>query len=136
MSENHGRPAAEPAERVVAGTTGVAPRGELDLPTAPVPSRRLDALAAGVFPDLVLDLRGVPFVDCSGLHVLCRARGPALSRGGRLRLVTRGPGLLRILHHTRLAGVFALLPRLPAELDAAAVGPAAGKRTRSLNSAP
>ncbi|MFE7816448.1 STAS domain-containing protein [Streptomyces sp. NPDC057433] len=136
MSENHGRPAAEPTERVVAGTTVVAPRGELDLLTAPVLSRRLDALTAGAFPDLVLDLRGVSFIDCSGLRVLCRARGPALSRGGRLRLITRSPGLLRILHHTRLAGVFELLPRLPAELDAAAVSPVAGRRTRSPDSAP
>ncbi|MGJ3558392.1 STAS domain-containing protein [Streptomyces sp. INA 01156] len=36
-------------------------------------SRRLDTLADRAFPDLVLDLRAVSFIDCSGLGVLCRA---------------------------------------------------------------
>ncbi|MFI8304877.1 STAS domain-containing protein [Streptomyces sp. NPDC085927] len=130
MSENHGRHAADPTERRVAGTTLVAPRGELDLLTAPALSQRLDVLTAGAFPDLVLDLRAVSFIDCSGLRALCRARRRALSRGGRLRLITRSPGLLRVLHHTRLTGVFELLPRLPAELDAAVSRPSAGRGPR------
>ncbi|MER5844082.1 STAS domain-containing protein [Streptomyces prasinus] len=129
MSENHGRHAAEPTERTVAGTTLVTPRGELDLLTSPVLSRRLDVLTADAFPDLVLDLRAVPFIDCSGLRALCRARRRALSRGGRLRLITRSPALLRVLRHARLTGVFELLPRLPAELDAAA-RPAVGEGPR------
>ncbi|GAB2782614.1 hypothetical protein GCM10027073_14130 [Streptomyces chlorus] len=115
---------------MLAGTTVVAPRGELDLLTAPALSQRLDALTAGAFPDLVLDLRAVSFIDCSGLRALCRARRRVLSRGGRLRLITRSPGLLRVLHHTRLTGVFELLPRLPAELGAAAARPTVCKGPR------
>ncbi|WP_406723721.1 STAS domain-containing protein [Streptomyces sp. GD-15H] len=110
---------SEPSERIVAGTTVVTPRGELDLCTAPVLSRRLDALTDHAFPDLVLDLRAVSFIDCSGLGALCRARNRLLARDGRLRLITDKPSFLRILHHVRLTGVFELLPRLPAELDAA-----------------
>ncbi|MGW5972637.1 STAS domain-containing protein [Streptomyces sp. NPDC055186] len=120
MPQNPSRSAAEPPERTVAGTTVVIPRGELDLCTAPVLSRRLDALTDRAFPDLVLDLRAVSFIDCSGLGVLCRARNRVLARGGRLRLVTDRPSFLRVLHHARLTGVFELLSRLPAELDAAA----------------
>ncbi|MFE9924975.1 STAS domain-containing protein [Streptomyces sp. NPDC005774] len=130
MSENHGRHAAEPTERTVTGTTVVAPRGELDLLTAPALSQRLDVLTAGAFPDLVLDLRAVSFIDCSGLRALCRARRRALSCGGRLRLITGSPGLLRVLHHTRLTGAFELLPRLPAELDSAGARPTEGKGPR------
>ncbi|PWI10084.1 anti-sigma factor antagonist [Streptomyces sp. NWU339] len=120
MPQNPSRSVAEPPERIVAGTTVVTPRGELDLRTAPVLSRRLDALTARAVPDLVLDLRAVTFIDCSGLGVLCRARNRVLARGGRLRLITDRPSFLRVLHHVRLTGVFELFPRLPAELDAAA----------------
>ncbi|MFD6327706.1 STAS domain-containing protein [Streptomyces sp. NPDC058442] len=119
MPQNPGRPVAEPPERTVAATTVVTPRGDLDLRTAPVLSRRLDRLTDRAFPDLVLDLRAVPFIDCSGLGVLCRARNRVLARGGRLRLVTDRPSFLRVLHHTRLTGVFELHSRLPAELDEA-----------------
>ncbi|MBL3666138.1 STAS domain-containing protein [Streptomyces sp. M2CJ-2] len=120
MPQNPSRSVAEPSERTVAGTTVVTPRGELDLRTVPVLSRRLDALTDRAFPDLVLDLRAVSFIDCSGLGVLCRARNRVLARGGRLRLITDRPSFLRVLHHVRLTGVFELLSRPPAELDAAA----------------
>ncbi|MEU6525780.1 STAS domain-containing protein [Streptomyces sp. NPDC046924] len=120
MPQNPSRSAAEPPERTVAGTTVVTPSGELDLRTAPVLSRRLDALTDRALPDLVLDLRAVSFIDCSGLRVLCRTRNRVLARGGRLRLITDRPSFLRLLRHARLTGVFELLPLLPAELDAAA----------------
>ncbi|MBX9360607.1 STAS domain-containing protein [Streptomyces massasporeus] len=88
-------------------------RGELDLLTAPALRARLDVLTAGPRPDLVLDLRPVSFIDCSGLGVLCRARNRVSARQGRLRLVTDGTSLRRVLRHTGMAGVFELLPGMP-----------------------
>ncbi|SMQ14183.1 anti-anti-sigma factor [Streptomyces sp. Ag82_O1-12] len=44
-------------------------RGELDRLAVPALRARLDMLTAGPCPDLVLDLRPVSFIDCSGLGV-------------------------------------------------------------------
>ncbi|WP_432058522.1 STAS domain-containing protein [Streptomyces sp. bgisy022] len=116
MSDFSGRPGVRLRESTVAGTVIVAPHGELDLLTAPALAARLDALTAGPSPDVVVDLRAVSFIDCSALGVLCRARNRVRIRGGRLRLVSRSPGFRRLLHHTRLGGVFDLLPGLPRAL--------------------
>ncbi|MFI7141429.1 STAS domain-containing protein [Streptomyces massasporeus] len=87
--------------------------GELDLLAAPALRARLDMLTAGPCPDLVLDLRPVSFIDCSGLGVLCRVRNRVRARHGRLRLVTGSTSLRRVLRHTGMEGVFELLPRMP-----------------------
>jgi anti-anti-sigma factor len=117
MAETHTRPAPCHTERVVGGTTAVVEvRGEIDILTASPLSARLDALTAGPCPDLVLDLRPMTFIDCSGLRLLCRARNRVLARQGRLRLVADSGRLLRILRPTLLAGVFEILPDLPTAL--------------------
>ncbi|WP_258054767.1 STAS domain-containing protein [Streptomyces sp. Ru71] len=88
-------------------------RGDIDLLTAPALADRLDALTAGRRPDVVIDLRAVNFIDCSGLRVLCRVRSRALERRGRLRLISDSPRFLMILRHVRLADVFEIHPGLP-----------------------
>ncbi|WP_435811998.1 STAS domain-containing protein [Streptomyces massasporeus] len=88
-------------------------RGELDLLAAPALRARLDMLTAGPCPDLVLDLRPVSFIDCTGQGVLCRVRNRVSARQGRLRLVTDSTSLRRVLRHTGMAGVFELLPGMP-----------------------
>lgn len=103
-------------ERVVGSATVVELRGEIDIQTAPLVSARLDALTAGPSPELVLDLRSVTFIDCSGLAALCRARTRVLSRCGRLRLVSGSPRLMRILRLTNLAHAFDVHSRLPDDL--------------------
>jgi anti-sigma B factor antagonist len=120
MAENHTRPAPCHTERFVGGTTVVEVHGEIDILTAPSLAERLDALSAGPCPDLVLDLRPVSFIDCSGLRLLCRTRNRTLARHGRLRLVTDSSCFLRILRGARLAGVFDIHPDLSATLAAAA----------------
>jgi anti-sigma B factor antagonist len=89
--------------------------GDLDIATAPAITARLDPLTATAHPDLVVDLREVTFVDCSGLAALCRARRRTLDRGGRLRLVVDSPRLLRTLRATRLVHAFDVYAALPAE---------------------
>ncbi|MGW3206069.1 STAS domain-containing protein [Streptomyces sp. NPDC001135] len=104
------------AHGVADGTTFVSLRGEIDVLTASTLAERLDALTAGSRPDLVLDLRLVTFIDCTGLGVLCRARNRTLARRGRLRLVTESAGFRRMLRATGLGGVFEVHPRLPLPL--------------------
>ncbi|MFF3817865.1 STAS domain-containing protein [Streptomyces bluensis] len=106
MAEEHTRHAPCHSERTVGGTTVVVLRGEIDILTAPAVAARLDALTAGPHPDLVLDLRPVTFIDCTGVGLLCRARNRTIARDGRLRLVTDSAGVRRILHGTFLSGVF------------------------------
>lgn len=118
MTEIHTTAVLRSSERVIAGTTVVALRGEIDLLTAQPLSARLDMLTAGPRPDVVLDLCSVSFIDCAGLGVLCRAQNRTANRHGRLRLVTSGTGFLRILRHAQLGGVFETHTRLPNALAA------------------
>ncbi|MEV0976408.1 STAS domain-containing protein [Streptomyces sp. NPDC049915] len=106
MDETHPTGAPELGLGIVSGTTLVELRGELDMLTAPSLAARLDKLTGSCRPDVVLDLRGVSFIDCSGLGVLCRARNRVLARWGRLRLISDDPEFLRILRYARLADVF------------------------------
>ena len=119
MSETHAGSTPCPTDRIVGGTTVVEMCGEIDILTATPLSARLDTLTAGPCPDLVLDLRPVTFIDCSGLRLLCRAKNRVQARQGRLRLVADSGRLLRILRTALLAGVFEIFPDLyTALLDA------------------
>ncbi|MDH6522174.1 STAS domain-containing protein [Streptomyces sp. SAI-090] len=97
-----------PTEQTVGETTVVELRGEIDIFTVPPLAVRLEGLTAGPHPDVVLDLRSMGFIDCTGLGVLCRARNRAEARYGRLRLVIDSVGFRRILRVVGLAGVFEL----------------------------
>ena len=69
-----------------AGALHVTLRGELDLATAPELEELLDArLAAG--EEVVVDLRGLQFMDSSGVRVLVAGHAQASRAGTRLLLV-------------------------------------------------
>ncbi|WP_018549597.1 STAS domain-containing protein [Streptomyces sp. LaPpAH-108] len=117
MPENHTKPEEHRPGRAGAEdrpATVVALRGEIDLLTAPELTARLDTLTAREHPDLVLDLRPVEFIDCTGLGVLCRTRNRTRDRQGRLRLVADSEEFLRLLRTTGLGGAFEVQPGLPA----------------------
>ncbi|MET8944062.1 STAS domain-containing protein [Streptomyces sp. NPDC004542] len=98
--------APQHTERTVGGTTVVELHGEVDILTALPLRARLDDLTAAALPDLVVDLRAVSFIDCSGLGVLCRARNRVAERRGRLRLVTESDQFRRVLRGAGLDGMF------------------------------
>ncbi|MER6282768.1 STAS domain-containing protein [Streptomyces sviceus] len=112
-------PAANPyaRTRVDGGCTVVEAVGEIDLATAGFLAEHLDAATASGRPDVLLDLRGVEFFDCSGLRVLCHAESRARQRGGRLRVVTDGPRLHRLLRASGLWRRFPPLRDIPALPD-------------------
>ncbi|MFF8729261.1 STAS domain-containing protein [Streptomyces sp. NPDC015171] len=113
VSEHHTAHDVVVSHREIGGATVVALRGEIDLLTVSALTERLDALTASPRPDLVLDLRPVTFIDCTGLGILCRARNRALARKGRLRLVTESAFLRRLLRATGLRDVFEVCACLP-----------------------
>ena len=77
-------------------------RGELDISSAPVLEEALSRLEAGGPPLLVIDLRGLEFMDSTGLRTLVSADQRARDAGRRLAIV-RGPEAVdRIFNVTRL----------------------------------
>ncbi|MBC9719080.1 anti-sigma factor antagonist [Streptomyces sp. TRM66268-LWL] len=107
MHELRDHPVFSCSEHTVCDTTVVEVRGALDILTIPSLNALVDRLTAATDrPDLVLDLRAVSFIDCSGLGALCRARTRVNSRQGRLLLVSADAWFLRILRCTGLARSF------------------------------
>lgn len=87
-------------------------RGELDLATAPILT---EALQTAVQPGgvITLDVRGLSFIDSSGLKVLLDA---ARGLDGRGKLVLRSPvdAVVRVLE---ISGVIGHLPTLELETE-------------------
>jgi anti-sigma B factor antagonist len=89
------------------GRVVVDVRGELDLATAPELEATL-ARSLDTGQDVIVDLRGLQFMDSSGLRVLVAARAHAAERDLRFALVRPAAGgpIARILS---IAGVDAEL---------------------------
>ncbi len=120
MTHEHARTGPIRSEYTVGHTTVLELRGDLDIAVTPIVTARLDALTACPHPDLVVDLRPVPFLDCAALGVLCRARARIRERHGRLRLVSGNDRLRDIMRRTGLADSFDVYRSLT---DALAVQP-------------
>lgn len=65
--------------------------GDLDFQARPRLVAALDQLTGTARPDLLIDLRAVSFLDCSGLAILNRARLRTRQHGGLLRMVVTEP---------------------------------------------
>lgn len=88
------------------GTAHVLLEGELDIATTPRAEADLRRLEGEGVSVIVLDLRGLTFMDSTGLRLLVAADARARESGRRLAIV-RGPGPVhRVLEitglHTRL----------------------------------
>ncbi|MFJ3669336.1 STAS domain-containing protein [Streptomyces sp. NPDC090106] len=113
----HAPPAADPHARTyrLGPFTVVEALGEIDLLTAGPLAEHLLAAARGTRPDILVDLRPVTFLDCSGLRVLCRAEALAREREGRLRVVSDDPRIRRLLRVSGLLKRFTPVPELPGQ---------------------
>ncbi|MGI8593472.1 MAG: STAS domain-containing protein [Solirubrobacteraceae bacterium] len=84
------------------GTIRVALVGELDISSAPRVEEEIERLEAAKPAVLVLDLRGLAFMDSTGLRLIVGADARAREQGRRLAIV-RGPDVVqRIFRVTRL----------------------------------
>lgn len=81
--------------------------GEIDIATAPLVSDTVHRLIEreGV-EKLLLDLRGVAFLDAAGVGALVRAHKLLIARGERLRLTGLRPNIARVLHVTGVNRLF------------------------------
>jgi anti-sigma B factor antagonist len=85
----------------------LCPVGEIDLATVGRVRRKIDECVAAGCERLVLDLRGVTFMDSTGLHLVLDAHAAAREEGWEL-LVVEGPGSVQ-----RVFEVTGLRDRLP-----------------------
>ena len=74
--------------------------GDLDLVGASI-LKGLVCRVARRGRDLVFDLSGVAFIDCSGLDALLTVRRLTESRGGTFSLEHVAPAVRRVIHLTR-----------------------------------
>lgn len=94
----------------------LAVRGDLDLAYAP----KLAVVAGETLRErkrLVLDLRGVEFVDSCGLAVLMNIKRRAVRLQASLAMACDVPATLRLLETTRLDRVLDVYPTVEAAID-------------------
>ncbi len=85
----------------------VVPEGELDLATVEALEREVDSLLDSGFRSILVDLRGVTFLDSSGLRYLLMLARAAGTDGFRLELVHGDANVRRIFE---LSGTLDGLP--------------------------
>jgi anti-sigma B factor antagonist len=84
----------------------VVPTGDLDAATNDALETEVRDLYASGAARVVVDLRGVEFIDSSGLRTLMSLRNEARRRGRGLALVPGPPGVQRIFALTATRGLF------------------------------
>lgn len=81
-------------------------RGELDMAGISLLERYLDAIESESPGFTVLDLRGLEFMDCSGVRSLLAAQRRTARRGGKLLLVPGPYQVQRLLTLTQTSSAF------------------------------
>jgi anti-sigma B factor antagonist len=105
-------------EPLAGGAVRVALRGELDLEHAYTFDEELRRVEGARPTCLVLDLRGLSFLDSSGLARLLAANTRARRERRRLLLVRGGTAIQRLLTITAVGHHFETVSEVPAELRA------------------
>jgi anti-sigma B factor antagonist len=95
--------------------TVIGVSGELDLASSPALQEELDRVAASDSEMLIIDLRGLDFMDSTGLSVLVRAHQRAEEQGRQLAMVKGPQQVQRLLSLTGVADRLTLVDR-PEEL--------------------
>jgi len=112
------KPFSVSIEEATGGTIIVVLHGELDIATTPAAEEKLRDQENDGAEVIVLDLRGLTFIDSTGLRLLVAADSRAREAGHRLA-IARGPEAVhRVLEITGLDGKLDLIGD-PAELQAA-----------------
>ncbi len=101
-------------EPLAGPAAGVALSGDLDMADAEAVQRLLGDLAQERAPArVVVNLRGLDFIDSHGVRALFRARDQAVRAGGRIALCPGDGPIRRTLELVDAASAFELLPEPP-----------------------
>ena len=98
-------------------TAVISVSGELDLASSPALEEELERVAQSDAQLVVVDLRGLEFMDSTGLSVLVRAHQRAEENGRRLGLVNGSQQVQRLLTLTGVADRLTLTDVPEALLD-------------------
>ena len=90
--------------------------GTLDLRTAPDLDREIDRLLRGRSREILVDLRGIGFMDSIGIRSLVRAHRTALRAGVPLWIVRGGPAVSQVLRMTGVDVTLPMIDELPRRL--------------------
>ncbi len=93
--------------REYSGQAVVALRGELDIADAASVAAALMEIVAR-WPQIIVDLAGLEFIDSSGVAALARARKHARCAGGEVVLAAAQPQVARFLTLIRLIDAFSI----------------------------
>jgi anti-sigma B factor antagonist len=110
-------------------TTGravtLALSGELDLMSSPLLDQALESAYASSPELIVVDLRGLEFMDSTGLHRLVAAQQRAVQSGRRFGVVRGGEQVQRLFDLTGIAELLTIVdaPEELAEVDQAPGAP-------------
>ena len=85
----------------------VIPEGELDMDSSEFLERKIAELRAVGTPRLVLNLRGLEFMDSCGLRSLIALRNDCKRTGQELELIPGRPAVQRLFTLTGTRGLFA-----------------------------
>jgi anti-sigma B factor antagonist len=96
----------EPAREVVR----IKPTGELDLATAPELRDHVIELLAVGFEQLIIDLRGLSFIDVAGVRLLLELADRARCEDWKLSLIQAGDRVARIFVLTDTVGQLPFAP--------------------------
>lgn len=99
--------------RTAAGATVLTLRGELDIDTADLLHRALDAALAVPGTVVVIDCGDLAFCDSTGLSLLLRTRARAADAGSRIELARPRPMIRRMLELTGAADAFPIRDAVP-----------------------
>jgi anti-sigma B factor antagonist len=83
----------------------VAPRGDLDMATVGAVERELQRLRDSGFDSILLDLRGLTFMDSSGLHLVMRWAKDASQDGFMFEVEPGPPAVQRLFELTNMTDV-------------------------------
>ena len=92
--------------------------GEVDLSTAPVLRARIEELVQRGTQRLVVDLRGVAFMDSSGLSVLVACMKRMREAGGDLAVSCPNESILKVFTVTGLDRLFTIRPSIGEAIQA------------------
>jgi anti-anti-sigma factor len=91
----------------------MVPCGEVNISSVPLLHIQLEAIAAHVKDELVIDLSLVRFLDSSGLSFLVTAHEELRSRGSRLVIISFEPQFERLCDLSGLTSYLGVTPERP-----------------------
>jgi anti-sigma B factor antagonist len=103
----------------------LSPQGELDLAGVDELLTHVDRMLRGEELVLAIDLRGLTFMDASGVHALITAGRRCEARGRRFTVIRGAPQIDRLLTVCGLEGYFDMVSELD-QLPDGALTAAAG----------